>query len=101
MDGHQVTPSSAPCSSLLTGSTGQLVDPIILLRGRGRRREGGFHIRIPLNCDFIISKSFRWARIEEILSMDEEEWFAMADWQVQEDSDDDLEEEMDVEEVEV
>ena len=52
------------------------------------RRKGGFSIKIPLKCD-LISQRFRWARIEKILNMDEEEWFTRF---TVEDSDEDLEE---------
>ena len=41
-----------------------------------------------MKCD-LISQRFRWARIEKILNMDEEEWFTRF---TVEDSDEDLEE---------
>ena len=58
------------------------------------RRKGGFSIKIPLKCD-LISQRFRWARIEKILNMDEEEWFTRF---TVEDSGEDLEEDEEDEE---
>ena len=59
-----------------------------LIEREGQEEEGWVFYQNSLKWDSI-SQRFRWARIEKILNMDEEEWFTRF---TVEDSDEDLEE---------